>query len=470
MRMRSAAVMGTVTALALGLTAPHVSAAAAPAAPGDFNGDGRRDIATGSPNGMVGSVQAGFVTIVYGGTSGPDTARRQVISQSSAGVPGDSEDSDRFGTALASADFDRDGYADLAIGAPGEDGFGDPLAGGRVTLVYGGPSGLSSRAVSFAEDLGGGIGVTLATADVDHSGTPDLAVGDYAGFTIYRGLSTGSLTGTRTHVGFGESENVHVQLAAADFTGDGYGDVAFSVFSVPIGGGDDYFTRLNAYKGTATGLSSTPFWSDGNATVRGALAAGDVDDDARVDLFVGDSYGSDGTGEVRTYLATGTGFERAQVITQDSTDIPGTGEQGDAFGASLGAGDVNGDYKDDVVIGAPGEDVGTVSNAGAVTVLYGASHGLAFEGSQMLGQDSAEMPGSAEAGDRFGQAASLADVNGDGKADLIAGSPGENTDEGAIWIVRGSSTGLTTAGVLAFNSGTLGVSGRRAQLGGVLLP
>jgi hypothetical protein len=472
MGVRSAAAMVTVAALTFGLGAPYASATRPPlpAAPGDFNGDGRRDIATGSPAGMVGSIPAGFVTIVYGGSNGPDTARRQVVSQSTSGIPGGSEEYDRFGASLASADFDRDGFADLAIAAPYENNNG-PLSGGRVTIVYGGSNGLTGRAVTL--DEGGEFGTALATGDFDRNGSVDLAVADAAGFWIYRGLATGNLSGTRTNVGYGsETESVKVEMTAADFTGDGYGDLAVSYYSTPVTGGDGYFSRFRTYKGTAGGLAATPFWSNDDVKVRGDLAAGDINGDGRSDLVAGDSHGPDGTGEVRIFHATGneSGFSAAQVINQDSPSIPGTSESGDQFGDTVGVGDTDRDGHAEVVIGAPGEDVGTESNAGAVTVLYGTAGGVTAERVQMFGQNSTGMPGSSEANDRFGQKASLADVTGDGMADLLAGASGENADDGAVWLLRGSADGLTITGVLAFNAGTLGIGDRRAELGGVLLP
>jgi hypothetical protein len=456
---------GTAT-LMIGLTAPCASAAATPAQPGDFNGDGRRDIVLGSPYGTVGSVKGGFVTVVYGGSAGPDTSKHQVVSQSSPGVPGGSEDGDRFGAALASGDFDLDGYADLAIGAPSEDSGGAPLDGGRVTIVYGGPSGLSGRAVSFTE--GGRFGTSLAAGDIDGNGSADLAVGAAGDLWVYRGLATGDLSGTRTHIGTGEGETFSVKTVAADFTGDDRSDLAVSILWSPIAG-DDYFTRLNVYKGTSTGLISEPIWTDGDASVS-ALAAGDVNDDGRADLVAGDAEGSGGGGHVRAYLATGTGFAGPQVIMQNSPDVPGTSEPGDEFGGSVGVGDVNGDGKADAVAGAPGEDLGTVQDAGAVTVLSGTRGGLTTTGALMLDQNSTGMPGSSEAGDTFGRQASLSDVTGDGRADLVIGAPGENDGGGAVWILRGSPAGITTTGATAFYSSALGVNGRNAGLGEVLLP
>jgi hypothetical protein len=111
-----------------------------------------------------------------------------------------------------------------------------------------------------------------------------------------------------------------------------------------------------------------------------------------------------------------------------------------------------------------------VQAAGAVTLLYGAADGLTTTGAQMFGQDTAGVPGTAERSDRFGDDLSLADGNGDGKGDLTAGAAGENGTEGAVWVFTGSSAGISIATSTAFNPGTLGIAGRKAELGRVLLP
>ena len=60
-------------------------------------------------------------------------------------------------------------------------------------------------------------------------------------------------------------------------------------------------------------------------------------------------------------------------------------EKGDAFGASVEAGDFNGDGFADMAVGIRAEDVGTVGEAGAVAVLYGSPSGLVSSGSQLSG-------------------------------------------------------------------------------------
>ncbi|MCF3118847.1 FG-GAP repeat protein [Streptomyces arenae] len=123
-RTRLTAATAAAAALTGGLLT--VSAGAATAAPAgglsaheaDFNGDGVFDLATSEPSANVGGKdQAGQVTVTYGGS----TLRHKTFGQNSAGVPGTAEKGDGFGTDTAYGDFDRDGYDDLAVAAPGED-------------------------------------------------------------------------------------------------------------------------------------------------------------------------------------------------------------------------------------------------------------------------------------------------------------------------------------------------------------
>jgi hypothetical protein len=85
--------------------------------------------------------------VVYGSANGLNTTKRQVFSQNSAGVPGSAETDDAFGSALSTADLDRDGYADLVVGVGSEDTADGGEESGLVEVLWGGAKGLSGGAV-----------------------------------------------------------------------------------------------------------------------------------------------------------------------------------------------------------------------------------------------------------------------------------------------------------------------------------
>src|SRR5262245_45765207 len=113
-------------------------------AKGDFNGDGFADLAVGSPFENVSNVDdAGAVHVLYGSASGLTATNNQLWSE--AVIPSGSgpEPSDQFGTALASGDFNGDGYSDIAIGVPRQDCFSESNCG-AVHVLYGSSTGLTT--------------------------------------------------------------------------------------------------------------------------------------------------------------------------------------------------------------------------------------------------------------------------------------------------------------------------------------
>ncbi|WP_243762203.1 FG-GAP-like repeat-containing protein [Streptomyces sp. Tu 3180] len=115
------------------------------------------------------------------------------------------------------------------------------------------------------------------------------------------------------------------------------------------------------------------------------------------------------------------------MITQDSSGIPGTAEHNDLFGAALASGDLNNDGYSDLVVGAPGEDVGDDTNGGTAVVIWGSASGLS--GARAIGDPNPS------GHDWFGQSLAVGDFSGDGKADLAVGSSGKD-----VWIHRGGFT------------------------------
>jgi hypothetical protein len=121
-------------------------------------------------------------------------------------------------------------------------------------------------------------------------------------------------------------------------------------------------------------------------------------------------------------------------------------EDGDQFGAAVATGDFNGDLFTDLAVGVPGENVGAVTDAGAVEVFYGGGGGLPGVGDQLLRQGAAGLAGAAEVGDQFGAALSSGLVDDGDEADLAIGAPGEDVgaiaDAGAVNLVDGAAGGL----------------------------
>ncbi|MGP3636754.1 VCBS repeat-containing protein [Streptomyces sp. 24-1644] len=194
-----------------------------------------------------------------------------------------------------------------------------------------------------------------------------------------------------------------------DFNGDGYGDLAFS----------------------APG-----------ATVNGFAGAG----------FAGVVYGS----------STGLKATTKQVITQDSTGIPGVAEAGDSFSSTLVSADLDKDGYTDLVVGSAGEQDGTAVRAGALSVVWGGAAGLSGGATLLVGAASSEVGGELTGGDlatfryndlqvltgpftRAGAAAAVTlnpdtadsrwldlaagDIDGDGRDDVVGLSHNGNEDD-----------------------------------------
>jgi hypothetical protein len=110
---------------------------------GDFNGDTFGDLAVGVPFETVGGrLGAGAVNVLYG-TAGKLTGTgSQLFNQNTTGVASIAELSDVFGLAITAADFNRDMFDDLAVGAAGET-VNDQFAAGAVNVLYGSAGKLS---------------------------------------------------------------------------------------------------------------------------------------------------------------------------------------------------------------------------------------------------------------------------------------------------------------------------------------
>ncbi|WPO73119.1 FG-GAP-like repeat-containing protein [Streptomyces sp. KN37] len=452
----------------LALFATSGSASAAPVPPRtpmtDFNHDGYADLAVAAPHGTVDGVEkAGYVSVVYGTASGPGTARHQLISRATPGVPGELEGTYAFGYQSIPGDLDGDSYTDLLVAGGGDEN--------KATVLWGSKDGLTGQNTLLPCTYS-----DFALGDFNGDGKRDLVVNshpsddpDVSGMTIQYGPFTrDGKTRTQDSITTDDGSSGLRSFITGDLTGDGVDDI------VTTHGFEEMQHEARFWKGSKTGVSHTAK-SLGTAY---SGTVGDVDGDGYGDLITRD-IGSvtevidsaPGSITIQYGSSTGPSDARKKVITQATAGVPGASEENDAFGASLSAGDVNGDGKAEVAVGVPGESLDAATGTGAVILLKGAAKaegGMTGKGAVAYNQSTAGVPGVSETGDDFGRQVSLTDLNKDGKADLTATAPGEDgtyADSGALWNLYGSASGLTTTGAGTLSPAKLGAPEKGAAFG-----
>lgn len=430
-----------------------------------------------------------FAFALAAGVAGDAGAHLSIIRQGveSAGA---SEDGDQFGFAVATGDFNGDGYDDLATGAPDEN-VGLTVDAGSVVINWGSEFGLTQAGAAYltATSIGGTssanaqFGFALTSADFDHDGYADLVIGapgeTVSGLTdagrIYflpGGAAGPSLFTTHTQSSVGETvetgDRWGESFAVGNFNGDGgpYMDLA-----VGSPGEDSQRGMVAQFLGSSLLLlspNSTTFRLSSFGIVASpldrfghSLAAGNLFGDSKDDLAVSAPNrtlsSNNVAGAVHLLRGTSTGLALAGLSTLSAADYDNV-SLGGLFGTGLAAGRFFGGSFDALAVGEPGKSFSTRVYTGRVLVFRGGSLGIgtAVEVTQ------SDCGGSNQSNEFFGWnlAAGMFEDDASSYEDLGIGWSQElgtpnATDAGAVAVLYGGLNGPGNHGWAAFDQGAL---------------
>lgn len=295
------------------LDASAVRAAAGPASvvAGDFNGDGRLDLA-------VANVGSNNVSVLLGNGNG---RFQPAVEYSVGSTP----------LSIAVGDFNRDGKLDLAVGN---------VNSHDVSILLGNGDGTFRAKTNYP--TGNGCPSSVAVGDFNGDGKPDLAVSCGSVVSVLLGNGDGTF---RAHLDSGVGG---IFLAAGDFNRDGKLDLAVaseSNVNILLGNGDGTFRAAQSYP--------TP---DDSTSV----AVGDFNGDGKLDLVVTNIVTNQGFGNVGVLLGKG-----------DGTFLPAVNFGVGSNPSAVGVGDFNGDGKLDIAVA----NYGGYGNVPNVSLLLGEGDG-----------------------------------------------------------------------------------------------
>lgn len=417
-----------------------------------------------SPDDFIGAA------ICVESNNGPDTIATTTGRAVPSWIGEGNAASAQIGVSVAGAgDVNNDGFRDLVAGAPTYEDL--EIIGGAVFVFPGsaaGPTGAPWK-LSIDQSFVFYGGAVDGAGDVNNDGFDDVIAGA-SGYNngapgegrafVYHGSAAGPAASAWSPSGGKAGAHFGASVArAGDVNNDGFDDVIVGAPDYDSGGlvGEG---RAFAYHGSASGLGALAPWSPGGAQAGSHLGAsvagaGDVNNDGFDDVIVG-APGHDGTrGRAYIYHGSATGLGAAPAQTLEG------GQPGAGFGSSVaGAGDVNGDGFDDVIVGSPVHDNSGLDQ-GRAFLYMGSDTGIDPNVDWTVGGDQNSA--------LFGVAvASAGDVSGDGIADVAVGASFYSSGqpfEGRTYLFLGSSLGLHTGAIRIMDEDQFS-SGLGSSLGG----
>jgi len=390
---------------------------------GDINGDGFDDLMIGAPYAVNNGNNPGIVYVVFGHAGG--FTHPLAVSTLNGGngfrILGISH-GDQFGQAVSGAgDINGDGFADLAIGAPGSDLSANNAGAGFV--LFGKTSAFPATQLLLLNGTNG-FAVSGENAN-DYAGHAISGSGRHNGGALddliigaFHADPAGTTRAGKSYVVFGKSGGFSALLALSGMAGGTQG------YGIPGTAPDDY-------AGTSVG------------------SAGDVNGDGFDDLIIGAPHQDPLFAYAgKSYVVFGKAgpFTSTLALTtlngNNGFRLDGPAGHDYAGFAVNSAGDINGDGFSDLIVGAFGATP-TGFNAGSSYVVFGHSgnftHPLDLSG--LNGQNGFRLDGES-AGNKSGFSVSRAgDINGDGLGDLLIGAKDANASSGRTYVVFGRSGG-----------------------------
>ncbi len=384
-----------------------------------------------------------------------------------------SEDYAGYWVATA-GDVDGDGLEDVLIGAYDADTTGQ--GAGTVYLLLGGNLGSAGeRSLATAdylfggEDAGDWAGIMVESADVDGDGRDDILIGAYGDKD--HGVLTGaayvflaSSLGAEPDIDLEQADYKFIgesghdfagyAVAGADVDGDGLDDVLIGASGHDAGGVDAgaVYVLLASSLGeeSVIDLAQADYKLIGENPDSWAgyqvSSAGDVDGDGRDDILLGADDDTGGWQAHAAYLVLASTLEPLGAGTTTSlemADYKFVGESSYDWASQIsGAGDVDGDGLDDLIIGAAGRDDGGYQSGAAYVVL---ASSLGVESLFDLAQADYKLVGEHPGSWAGAVVSDAGDVDGDGLADVLIGAlyhEGNYAQQGAAYVVLGSQLGI----------------------------